>query len=368
VTIRRSRALAALGLAAGGAAVAIAVSDPFGGAAGASAAAEGPPPSLQPVRRGALSSQVSASGTLGYVTRADGTPYQIVNQASGAFSSLPTAGRRVGCGHVLYRVANAPVVLLCGRTPVYRPLSEGDSGPDVHQLNTNLVRLGYADRSDLDPSSHHFGAATADALERLQHELGVDETGTLGLGQAVFAPGPLRISKTLATLGAPARPGAPVAQATKTRRQVRVDLDASEQSSVKVGDKAQITLPGNRITRGTVRRIGTVASAGSQSPAAGSSPTTIPVYISLAHPRAAGRLDQAPVQVQITTTGVDDALIVPVNALLARPGGGYAVETVDGRGAHHLVGVTLGLFDDADGVVQVSGRLSAGNRVVVPST
>jgi hypothetical protein len=34
---------------------------------------------------------------------------------------------------------------------------------------------------------------------------------------------------------------------------------------------------------------------------------------------------------------------------------------------HHLVAVTTGLFDDADGLVQVSGPGSAaGQRVVVP--
>jgi hypothetical protein len=61
-------------------------------------------------------------------------------------------------------------------------------------------------------------------------------------------------------------------------------------------------------------------------------------------------------------------LIIPVNALLALAGGGYAVETVDARGVHHLVAVTTGLFDDADGLVQVSGALSPGDRVVVPAT
>jgi multidrug efflux pump subunit AcrA (membrane-fusion protein) len=89
----------------------------------------------------------------------------------------------------------------------------------------------------------------------------------------------------------------------------------------------------------------------------------------LKDPRAAGSLDQAPVQVQITTAGVNDALIVPVDALVAESGGRYAVETVDARGVHHLVPVTVGLFDDADGLVQVtSPSLTAGERVVVPST
>jgi hypothetical protein len=65
---------------------------------------------------------------------------------------------------------------------------------------------------------------------------------------------------------------------------------------------------------------------------------------------------------------VSGALVVPVTALLALAEGGYAVEVAEGH-VHRLVAVTLGLFDNADGLVQVSGAgLSAGERVVVPST
>jgi hypothetical protein len=35
---------------------------------------------------------------------------------------------------------------------------------------------------------------------------------------------------------------------------------------------------------------------------------------------------------------------------------------------HALAPVTLGLFDDASGLVSVSGSLSAGERIVVPAT
>jgi hypothetical protein len=79
--------------------------------------------------------------------------------------------------------------------------------------------------------------------------------------------------------------------------------------------------------------------------------------------------DQAPVQVGMTTASVRNALVVPVTALLARPGGGYAVEVVGAHGPNYLVPVSLGLFDDADGVVQVTGSgLGAGQEVVVPAT
>lgn len=74
-------------------------------------------------------------------------------------------------------------------------------------------------------------------------------------------------------------------------------------------------------------------------------------------------------QVTIITGSVPSALVVPVTALLARSGGGYAVEVVSPAGAHHLLSVSLGLFDDADGLVQVTGPgLAAGQDVVVPST
>ena len=89
----------------------------------------------------------------------------------------------------------------------------------------------------------------------------------------------------------------------------------------------------------------------------------------LVHPAAAGTLDQAPVNVLITTAGVTNALVVPVNALIALAGGGYAVEEATAGGTHQLLPVTPGLFDDQAGLVQVTGsRLAAGQRVVVPAS
>ena len=350
-----------LALATAGSAVAL--TNPFAGAsAKGGVPGNGYPTSLATVTRGDLSSQTSVAGTLGYAGAPDGSAYEVVNQASGTLSELPAAGRVIGCGQVLYRVSDTPVLLLCGATPVYRSLYEGDSGPDVQELNQNLVALGYATRSELDPSSDYFGAETAYALERLQAKLGVYQTGSLSEGQAVFLPGPLRITQVSSTLGTSAPPGSPLAQATATRRQVTVNLNAAQQSSVKAGDRVTITLPNNDTTSGVVTSVGKVASTSNGS-------TTVPLYITPLDPKVTGSLDQAPVQVQITTASVNDVLIVPVNSLLAQAGGGYAVETVDGQAVHRLVAVTPGLFDDADGLVQVTSLgLQAGERVVVPAT
>jgi hypothetical protein len=364
---RRRRTLVAgvvLVLVLAVAGVVIAVSSPSRPASGSEGgvADNAAPASLATVREGPLSSQVNQSGTLVYAAAPDGSSYTVINQDAGVFSALPSIGQMIKPGQVLYRVKNDPVVLMNGHTPAYRALSQGMSGPDVHELNANLVALGYATRTDLDPASDYFSSETKYALELLQDKLGVDQTGKLALGEAVFLPAPLRITKLTATLGTTAGPGAPVAQATSSRRQVVVDLNAAEQTSVNVGDRVLITLPDNRTTPGVVTSIGTVASSSSGT-------TTVPVYLTLKHPQAAGSLDQAPVQVQITTARVTHALIVPVNALLALAGGGYAVETVGARGVHQLVQVTPGLFDDGGGLVQVSGPgLAAGQQVVVPAT
>lgn len=355
-------AAAALGLAA---------ADPFGGSDGTSggvARAAGAVPTAT-IASGRLTSQVYENGTLGYAAQADGTPYSIVNQRQGAYTSLPITPHTADCGEELYRIDDEPVLLLCGRTPAWRSLYEGMEGPDVQQLNRNLVDLGYAAEDELDPESDYFGDATAYALGELQEDRGLDWTGTLELGEAVFLPGPLRVTRVSATLGTAARPGMPIGQATSTRRRVDVDLQAAQASEVEVGDRARITLPDNGTTTGVVSRVGTVASAGEGSAGSDASGATIPVAIRLDHPKQVGRLDQAPVGVQITTGRVRDALSVPVTALVAQAGGGYAVETVAADGAQRLVPVRLGMFDPAGGQVQIEGAgLAADQRVVVPAS
>ena len=147
---------------------------------------------------------------------------------------------------------------------------------------------------------------------------------------------------------------------------MQLALDPSQQGEVKTGDHAQITLPGNKAVTGRVDRLGRVAQvpAGQNTNAGGA---TIPAHLSLDHPEQARGLDKAPVQVEITTRGVENALNVPVTAIVGKSGGGFAVEVVGAGGRRELVAVKLGLFDTAGGRVQVEGDLRVGDRVVVPS-
>jgi hypothetical protein len=332
----------------------------------AASAAQESPADTAIVVQGPLSDMVSQYGTLTYRARADGAPYVVINGARGTYTKLPDDGAKVGCGDPLYRVNDRPVLLLCGSTPAYRSLSEGDSGRDVAELNANLVDLGYATRAQLDPSSDSFGSETAAALEKLQSRLGEDQTGSLGLGRAVFLPEPVRIAQVTGELGGFARPEAHVLSATSEVVEVQLNLDPSQQDEVKKGDPARITLPGNTAVTGKVDRLGRVAQIpAGQGNDAGAA--IIPAYVRLDDPREARGLDKAPVQVEITTRGVASALSVPVTALVGKSGGEFAVELVRAGGRRELVAVKLGLFDTGGGRVEVEGDLRAGDHVVVPS-
>lgn len=344
------------------------------------------PTSLSVVTRRELSAQTQVSATLGYA----GT-YTVVNQdpgsaasssppspgtSSSTYTALPAVGQVISQGEALYAVNGEPVILLYGAVPAYRSLSEGLTGTDIEQLNADLVALGYASSSALDPTSGYFGSETISALERLQAHLGVSQTGTLGLGQAIFLPTAARVTSVTAVLGGPAQSGSSVLQATSTRRQVSIALDASERSEVAVGEPVVITLPNNTTTPGVVSSVGTVATTPSSAQSGPASPgssnsgstPTITVLVNPTEPAATGDWDQAPVTVTITTGSVSNVLVVPVVALVALPDGGYAVEVVGPADTRQLVHVSLGLFDDADGLVQVTGSgLEAGQIVVVPN-
>ncbi len=395
---RRSRRWVAGGTVAAvaAAAVALAVTDPFRARASSIADSVSYATSTWTVTRQSLTSQTQQDATLGR-----SGSYSVVNQApsagsgsagagtgsgaagtgsgGGTYTSLPAVGAVARQGQVLYAVSGGPVVLLYGTTPAYRDLAEGDTGADVTELNTDLVTLGCLTAADLGARSDwdYYGADTAYGVQQLQARLGVAQTGSLALGAAVFFPSAVEVTGygSGVVLGGPASAGQVVLTASSTTPQVTIDLDASMQGEVHAGEPVSITLPDGSVTPGVVSAVSTVATqssggSGSGGSGAGGSgdSATVTVEVSLDEPAAAGSLNQAPVDVTITTGSAPDALVVPVDALLAQSSGSYAVEVIGSGGRHYLVPVTPGLFDDAAGLVQVTGDLAQGQKVVVPAT
>jgi hypothetical protein len=294
----------------------------------------------------------------------DGTPG---GDGSGSTSTLTRAaapGSVVRLGGALYWVDGEPVVLMYGSTPAYRTLKSGVAdGADVEELESNLAALGF------DPGivDEEFTSTTATAVGDWQQSLGLEETGQVELGRVVYLPGPRRIGARRLAVGQAVVDGAEVVDTSSTRRVVKVELDVAKQALARAGDGVRVTLPGGASVRGRITRVGHVAHAktgsdGGGGDASGDQELVIDVYVALRSARGIGRFDQAPVSVALASERARHALVVPVEALLARRGGGYAVELARSR---RLVPVRTGLF--ADGLVAVSGSgIRPGMQVAVP--
>jgi len=329
---------AVLAAAAAGAVVAAG-----GGEDRVAAAQPGPARATASVERTDLVDRENLSGTLGYADA--GT---LVCAATGTLTALRDAGSVVTRGHSLYDVDDAPgAFLLYGALPAWRDFAPGmTDGDDVRQLERNLRALGY-EVGDVD---RDWDSDTTEAVEQFQRDRDLDDDGTLARAEVVFRDGAIRIGEAKAAVGDQVGPGKPLGEIASTNRIVTVDLDASRQRLARVGDRVTVDLPSGRTLNGRISEVGKVATKSQEE-------TTIPVTIAVAG--RAGNLDQAPVDVGFASARRRDALAVPVKALLARQGGGYAVEVV-GRG---MVRVTPGLY--ADDLVEVEGEgLAEGQKVV----
>jgi peptidoglycan hydrolase-like protein with peptidoglycan-binding domain len=304
-----------------------------------------------------LSARQLVVGTLGYQGF-----FTVASESGGIITWLPAAGDIVRQGQPLFAVDGQPVTLLYGSLPAWRAFSPGmTAGRDVRQLQRDLAALGF----DPGPADGVFGWGTILAVQRWQQARGATPTGTIPLGSVAFLPGPLRVTTTPEQLGAPVTGGTSVVSGTSLTAGVQVWLPVGG-PSVRPGDQVTVTLPdGTSTVPGTVAAVGTVASLpgasggpasgtsqGGSTSSSGSQAAEIPVTITIRAAIPAG-LDQAPVQVSITQQRAGRVLAVPVTALLAAPGGGYEVQAA---GLHaRLIPVTTGLFDDASGLVAVTG-------------
>jgi putative peptidoglycan binding protein len=303
------------------------------------------------------------------------------------YTALPKVGDVILENQSVYSVDGLAVPLLYGDVSAYRAFRPGmTDGPDVGELTRDLIALGYG--AGLAPSDH-YSAATEAAVARWQAALGVPATGAVLLGEVVFEPGPIRVTSVTPSVGQGVTAGN-ILDATSTAPIVTVDLDVTQEYLVKPGDTVTVELPdGVTTVTGRVQSVGNVAvcpngdgqGSGNGSPNAsnsadqtpcsssgsGSSSTpTVTVTITLDGSPAGATLDQAPVNVNITTQRADGVLAVPVNALLALEGGGDAVEVVAGN-TQRLVGVTTGLYSNT--LVQISGAgITAGTLVEVPAS
>ena len=158
-------------------------------------------------------------------------------------------------------------------------------------------------------------------------------------------------------------------QTSSTQLVVTVDLDASKQSEAVVGQPVSVQMPNGSTVAGKITAVSPVAQTSSSSGSSGGggstsssggaassggssgSSATVPVTVTLPRHLPSAGLDQAAVSVSFEQQVENNVLSVPVTALLATQGGGYAVQ--EAVAPHRLLPVTPGLF--AAGFVQISG-------------
>src|SRR5918999_6287928 len=186
------------------------------------------------VERRDLVDRETFEGTLGYSGERP-----LVVRRPGTITGLAPEGGVVRRGEPLLRVDGRGVFLLYGEVPAWRRLAEGVAGPDVRQLEWNLVALGHDPNRAVDIDSQ-FDAATAAAVERWQDARGVEEDGVVELGEVEFLPGARRIGAHEAAIGAPAQPGTPVLETTSATQVVTVQLEADRRAPRGQHDAAEV--------------------------------------------------------------------------------------------------------------------------------
>ncbi len=337
-----------------------------------------------PAERRDLATVVDFDATLGF---AQSQPLTV--KLTGAVTAIAPTGSDVERGGLIVQVDTVPVVLFYGELPLWRDLRVGVSdGRDIAQVEANLFVLGFTEDfgDGLGPRltvDGNFDANTAAAVAKWEAAIGVPAPdGVFETSHVALLPGALRVDQPVA-LGSPVRDATALLTATviervtdvidpataRVTRQTRASTErvsatvaAADQGRFPVGQAVSIELADGRTVPGAVSEIGQVARRTGQG---NNAQFVIDVVIDIV-----GHTDQpllaGPVTVQVADQEVKGVVAVPVRALVALAEGGYAVEVAAATGSGTtLVAVETGLF--ADGWVQVTGKVSAGDAVVVPS-
>ena len=300
--------------------------------------------------RTSLTSELVLNGNLSYGEELN------LPGGGGTITRLPKAGDEISVGQAIYEVNGRPVIAVRGDRPFWRALSEGvTNGADVQQLEQALADLGFGADVTVDTE---FTWYTAAAVKNWQESLGLERTGVVELGDIVAIPAAaIRISAVTAELGDQAGPGS--LSYTSTSLRVVAKLTDAQAREILPATPVVVTLPDGTELPGTIVSI----DPGGEPDGEDGETTPASATVEFEDATAAAGIGLRAVKVALAAESVDDALVIPVTALIATLDGGYAVDVVrDGKTVR--VPVELGLIADTR-VQVVGGDLAEGDVVVV---
>lgn len=262
-------------------------------------------------------------------------------------TALPTPGQVVAPGDVLYETDSTPVYAMVGDVAAWRTMEVGLIGPDIAQLQSNLLDGGWGSDDLVDDGT--WSTATTDAVAQWQEDTGQIVTGFVELGDVWFIAGPIRITDVLGTEGLVVSDGDDVFEYTSDVRAIEATVEevpegllAAEDLTARLPDGSVVPVE-LRSVRGTVDGF--------------------EILLDLDIPDGAvPAIDGFEVPVSWTVNELVDSLTVPPEALRRVDGGNYVVDVLDGDVIRTTVVEVLG---SAGRVVAVDG-VDELNRVLVP--
>jgi len=317
-------------------------------------AAQGIEREFAEVRVQSLSDTKDFDATVGY-----GDEWTMPFTASGTVTARHDVGTIVRAGDPVIWVNTRPLFFAEGTLPLYRELHRGTirrpgvkahplSGDDVSQLQRFLIAGGFDDDGRLEEDGV-FGKETERAVKAWQKANDLDQTGRITGAHLVFSPTDVRINSE-------PRVGDKFdgVRVTAPTQEIVVHTGRRDSRYLKKGAPVRIEYGTDESADGTVAKTEEV-----HDPDSGQT-----VLKATSTPSRSLPSDLAAATVVGTGVGVEDALTVPVRALVALSEGGYAVEVETATGTTELRTVEVG--EILEGFAVVVGDVSDGDRVVVP--
>lgn len=292
-----------------------------------------------------LSSSSEFNGNLSF-----GETRQLTTSADGVITWLPEDEVIIESGDVLWEINQQPVPYLEGSIPMYRDLYSGvKKGDDVLQLETYLISQGFGPENWVADTT--FNRTTRNAVKELEKFYGMTVDGTLTPAEVMFGTEPIRVADT-AYVGDGASAG-PILTVTDAEAKVEVSSSARQLTVFQASPEVLIVLSDGRELAASLDE--TKATPADET---GQFGYTVKYVVADAVGEA------QPVKVKIEKVLAEDALTVPVDALIALSEGGYAVEVIGENDRAVLRAVEVVDFDDTR--VAITGNVVAGDLVVVP--